>query len=597
MQSAATVLGIIRERGRRELPLERIYRQLFNPELYLLAYGRMYRNAGALTPGATPETVDGMSLAKIDAIIEQLRYERYRWTPVRRVYIEKPNSTKKRPLGIPTWSDKLLQEVIRLILEAYYEPQFSPSSHGFRPNRGCHTALTEIYHKWTGTTWFIEGDISQCFDSLDQTVLMQTLGETIHDGRFLRLIRDLLQAGYSEDWKFNRTLSGTPQGGVVSPILANIYLDRLDKYVETILLPAYNHGTQRAPNPTYLQVQGQVYRLRKQGRRQAAMVVRKHLQTLPSKDPFDPGYRRLRYIRYADDVLLGFCGPQVEAEAIKRQLGTFLRDTLKLELSETKTLITHAKSAAARFLGYEVEVIQNNQLRDRRGIRTTNGTIGLRVPVNVVRTKCHLYLRHGKPTHRKGLTENTVFSILTQYQQEYRGLVEYYRLAYNVSTQLNRLEFVMEQSLVRTLAEKLRISVRQVYRRYETVVETPNGPRKVLQVKVTREGKSPVVAQWGGISLKRRMDVVLDDTPRPVWNDRTEVVQRLLAEECELCGAHTQSEGHHIRALKDLQRKGQGERPKWVEVMAMRRRKTLFVCHQCHDDIHAGRADGRHATT
>ena len=214
MRDAQTILGLIRERGSKGLPLERVYRLLFNRELYLTAYGRIYRNAGAMTPGTTTETVDGMALQKIDAIIEALRLERYRWTPVRRVYIEKKHSMKKRPLGIPSWSDKLLQEVIRMILEAYYEPTFSPHSHGFRPERGCHTALREIYQTWTGVVWFIEGDIAQCFTSLDHSILLEILSECIHDGRFIRLIRELLKAGYLEDWKFHQTHSGTPQGGI-----------------------------------------------------------------------------------------------------------------------------------------------------------------------------------------------------------------------------------------------------------------------------------------------------------------------------------------------------------------------------------------------
>ncbi|AEH10070.1 RNA-directed DNA polymerase (Reverse transcriptase) [Candidatus Protofrankia datiscae] len=240
MRDAATVLEIIRERGRRGLPLERVYRCLFNPDLFLLAYGKLYRNKGALTAGATSETVDGMNLGKIEAIIETLRQERYRWAPVRRTYIEKKNSVKKRPLGLPTWSDKLLQEVLRLILEAYYEPQFSDRSHGFRPGRGCHTALQEIYHQWHGTVWFIEGDVTDCFGSLDHSIMRSILAEKIHDGRFLRLIDGLLQAGYLEDWRYHATLSGCPQGGVVSPVLSNIYLDRLDRFIEQTLLPAHN---------------------------------------------------------------------------------------------------------------------------------------------------------------------------------------------------------------------------------------------------------------------------------------------------------------------------------------------------------------------
>lgn len=236
MRNAETVLGVIRERGKRGLPLEDVYRQLYNPDLYLRAYGRIYRNAGVLTPGTSPETVDAMSLAKIQALIAALRGERYRWTPVRRVSIPKKNG-KTRPLGIPTWSDKLLQEVIRSLLEAYYEPQFSPHSHGFRPERGCHTALTQIQKGWTGTKWLIEGDIAGCFDNIDHAVLLTILRERIRDNRFLRLIEGLLRAGYCEQWRYHPTLSGTPQGGIVSPLLANLCLDRLDQFVETRLLP------------------------------------------------------------------------------------------------------------------------------------------------------------------------------------------------------------------------------------------------------------------------------------------------------------------------------------------------------------------------
>jgi group II intron reverse transcriptase/maturase len=254
MQTAEALLEIIHERGKRGLPLERLYRHLFNPELYLRAYGKIYRNDGAMTPGVDAETVDGMSLKKIQAIIEALRYERYRWTPVRRIYIDKKNSSKKRPLGLPTWSDKLLQEVIRSLLEAYYEPQFSDRSHGFRPGRGCHTALREVANTWTGTNWFIEGDISDCFGSLDHEVMVTTLAEKIHDNRFLRLVRNMLTAGYLEDWVYNATLSGAPQGGVASPVLSNIYLHRLDAFVETVLIPEYTRKARRARNPAYLEV-------------------------------------------------------------------------------------------------------------------------------------------------------------------------------------------------------------------------------------------------------------------------------------------------------------------------------------------------------
>jgi group II intron reverse transcriptase/maturase len=589
MRSAETVLGILRERGRRGLPLEDLYRQLFNPGLYLAAYGRIYRNHGAMTPGVTAETVDGMSLAKIGAIIEDLRHERYRWTPVRRLYIEKKHSVKKRPLGIPSWSDKLVQEVMRSLLEAYYEPQFRPSSHGFRPGQGCHTALSEMYHQWVGTKWFIEGDIAQCFDSLDHAVLVAILSEKIHDNRFLRLVENLLKAGYLEQWRYHATLSGSPQGAVLSPLLSNLYLDKLDMFVETVLLPAYTKGDRRKPNPPYLHLQQRARRLKLAGRDEEAKVERRQAQRLPSLDPTDPDYRRLRYVRYADDVLLGFIGPRHEAEEIKRQLGEFLRDQLKLTLSDQKTLITHARSQAAQFLGYEVVVLNNNAKHDRRGHRSINGQIGLKVPLDVVQTKCALYLHHGKPRHRKELVNDSVYSIVAQFQQEYRGLVEYYQLAYNLH-RLNRLKWLMEQALTKTLAHKLRITVSKVYERFHTTLQTDEGPRSVLEVKVERrQGKPPLIARWGNVSLARRKQAVLNDHPVPIWGSRTELEKRLLADTCELCGSQEAVEVHHIRGLKDLHHKGRAEKPHWVQIMAARQRKTLVTCRICHDDIHAGR--------
>jgi group II intron reverse transcriptase/maturase len=589
MRNAETILGIIQERGKRGLPLEDLYRQLFNPDLYLLAYGRLYRNQGAMTPSTTPETVDGMSLTKIERIIEALRSERYRWTPVRRTYIEKPHSQKMRPLGIPSWSDKLLQEAIRLLLEAYYEPQFHSCSHGFRPNRGCHTALDEIYHKWVGTKWFVEGDIAQCFDTLDHGVLLTILQEKIHDNRFVRLIGQLLQAGYLEEWRYYRTLSGSPQGAVLSPLLSNIYLDKLDRYVEEVLLPAYNRGDRRRINPAYSRLQGAAKDVKKRGQSRQARQLRRQMQRVPSLAPQDPDYRRLRYLRYADDWLLGFSGPREEAEAIKQQLGEYLREHLKLTLSEEKTVITHARSEAARFLGYEIAVLYSDHKLDRRGHRCINGQIGLQVPVEVVKRKCQRYLRSGKAIHRTELLHDTPFSIVEQYQQEYRGLVQYYQKAYNLF-RFNRLKWIMEQSLVRTLAHKLRTSVRQIYARFQTTLQTDFGPRVGLQVRVERgPDKKPLVATWGGICLRRQQNAVLKDQPERVWGSRSELEKRLLAQTCELCGSQENIQVHHIRALKDLHRPGRAAKPAWVQVMAARQRKTLVVCRSCHADIHAGR--------
>jgi group II intron reverse transcriptase/maturase len=281
MRTAEMELNIIRERGRRGLPLERLYRQLYNRDLYLRAYAKLYRNEGAMTPGATSETVDGMTLRKIDTIIEALRQERYRWTPVRRVYIPKRNG-KLRPLGMPPWSDKLLQEVIRQLFEAYYEPQFSPHAHGFRAGRGCHTALHEITQHWRGVKWFIEGDICSFYDRMDHTVLLNILREKIHDNRFIRLMENLLRAGYLEEWYYHETFSGVPQGGVISPILSNLVLDKLDKFVEQTLIPMYTRGDRRKTYPPYVALTKAAWQARVTGDREAARRFNQQAQRIPS---------------------------------------------------------------------------------------------------------------------------------------------------------------------------------------------------------------------------------------------------------------------------------------------------------------------------
>ncbi len=593
MQSTNTILGLIHERGKKGLPLERVHRQLYNPDLYLTAYGKIYRNKGAMTEGVTEETAEGMSLNKIETIIKALQDGTFQWRPTRRVYIPKKKG-KLRPLGLPDWTDKLVQEVIRLLLNAYYEPQFSNHSHGFRPERGCHTALREI-KQWDGTAWFIEGDISKCFDKLDHQVLLSILREKIHDEKFMRLINELLEAGYLEDWKYHATLSGTPQGGVLSPLLANVYLDRLDQFVEHVLSPECTRGEGRKCNPEYEKVSKKAYRARKEGRAEEAKLLRQLQQRLPSKDPNDPDFRRLRYVRYADDFLLGFNGPKEEAEEIKQKLEGFLREELKLELSQAKTLITHARTGVASFLGYEIQTIHNDR-KQTKSRRSVNGRIGFRVPLDVMQTKRQDYTEEGRPIHRPEMMKDSVFTILSTYQAEYRGIVEYYRMAYNLNQALSQLRLDMERSLTKTLAAKEQISVKQVYRKYRATIIVGNRPYMCLQITIEREGKKPLVAQWGGIPLTWNMKAILNDQPERIWSVRSELEKRLLADTCEYCGAQEKCQVHHVRALKDLHVKGRKPRPRWMELMAARQRKTMVACKTCHEDITYGRPMRRKET-
>ncbi|MFJ2350151.1 reverse transcriptase/maturase family protein [Streptomyces antimycoticus] len=596
MQSTETVLGVIRERGRRGLPLERLYRQLFNKGLFLIAYGRLYRNDGAMTPGINGDTVDGMSLEKIDTIIGALRTESYRWTPVKRVYIEKKGTKKKRPLGLPPWSDKLVAEVVRLLLEAYYDVQFSDRSHGFRPGRGCHTALTEVVNTWKGTRWFVEGDISDCFGTLDHEVMLSIMSERIHDGRFLQMIGRMLKAGYLEDWRWHPTFSGAPQGGVASPILSNIYLDRLDQFVEQRLLPEYNRGDRRRDNPAYRSVINRIAKARRLGDKDTVKALRAQARSLPSQDPNDPGYRRLNYCRYADDWLLGFAGPKHEAEAIKARIRDFLRNELRLELSESKTLITHAASQAARFLGYEIRVQHANDKIDHRGHRSINGAVGLFVPRTAIQERCARYMRNGKPQRRGHLLHDTDFSIVAQFGAEFRGVAQYYLLAQDVY-RLSHLQWVMLVSMLKTLAAKHQTSVTKMARKYKATIDTPGGRLRCFEVTVPRDGgRKPLKARFGGIPLKRQRTAKLTDRDFGQALPRNELIHKLLTESCALCDSRTDLQVHHIRKLADVNKPGRREKPEWMHLMARRRRKALVVCRLCHEHIHAGKATAKLGT-
>ena len=579
MRNADNILAVINERGQKGLHLERVYRLLFNRDLYLRAYGRIYHNDGAMTRGVTDETVDGMSLAKIDAIIDLIRRERYRWTPVRRVMIPKANG-KQRPLGIPTWADKLLQEVIRSILEAYFEPQFSPRSHGFRPERGCHTALAEVQSVWTGTKWFVEGDIKGCFDNIDHTVLLSILGERIHDGRFLALIEGLLKAGYLENWRYNKTLSGTPQGGIVSPLLANIYLDRFDKFVEGTLIPEFTKGKRKGTPNEYSKIYKQMRKLEDAGKVAEAAEKRRVLKTIPTVDHNDPKFRRLRYVRYADDFLLGFTGTKDEAETIKARITTFLRDELKLEVSQEKTLISHAVSEPARFLGYEIKTKFSAQKP------AINGYISLRIPKDKLKGYCDRYKKLGKPAHRVYLIDNSDFSIVAQYGLEYRGIVQYYLMADNVWW-LDRLHWTMRVSLLKTLARKHKSSVLKMANQFRSVMEPVRG----VEVIIRRDDKPALYASFGTVPLKRKPFATLEDLDpkfRIINSNRTELEQRLLANTCECCGSTHEVEVHHVKRISDLNVRAGQPAPNWKLKMVSMRRKTLAACRECHDRIHAG---------
>ena len=376
--------------------------------------------------------------------------------------------------------------------------------------------------------------------------------------------------------------------GIVSPILSTIYLDQLDRFVETTLMPDYTKGDKRERNPAYGQVANQLQTARRQGDLERVRALQKELRKHPSKTQDDPGYRRLRYIRYADDFLFGFAGPFEEAHQIKDKIASFLQTELKLTLSAEKTLITHAQTGRARFLGYEIGIMYSPTKLDRSR-RSVNGAVGMYIPEDVIQAKRKRYLRDGKPIHRPELQNDSEYDIIIRYQGEYRGLVQYYALAQNLA-QLGYVKWTMETSLLKTLASKNQTSTTKESKRLNATTKTPDGPRKCLQLTIQREKKKPLIAIFGGLPLKRRKNPVIEDRViRPYVQLRSEIVERLLNDTCEVCGGKANIQMHHVRHLRDLNKKGKREMPLWMKVMISRKRKSIPLCKGCHDDVHFNR--------
>jgi len=374
-------------------------------------------------------------------------------------------------------------------------------------------------------------------------------------------------------------------GGVVSPVLSNIYLHKLDEFVEKELIPQHTRGTRRKEPPDYWRLRNRRVSARKRGDREETRKIAKQMRATPASDPMDPGYRRLRYCRYADDHLLGFAGPKAEAGQIKAKLAAFLREELALELNPGKTLITHARTRAARFPGYHITV-RYSRTKLTKGRRAVNGRVTLRVPPDVITAKCAPCRRRGKPWHRFRLQNLDDYDIVRIYGAEYRGIVNYYRLAHDV-WRLGALRWNAETSMLKTLAARHQSTVTKMATRHKAKSITPDGPRTCFEARLRREGRKDLVARFGGIPLTRdRRAVIHDPAPVPVSVPRKELISRLRKRWCELCDHGATVTVHHVAALARLGKPGPGQ-PAWAALMAKMRRKTLIVCASCHAWIHA----------
>ncbi|AQY36746.1 group II intron reverse transcriptase/maturase [Bacillus thuringiensis] len=582
---------------------DRLYRNLYNPEFYLKAYANLYAKPGNMTEGSDGKTIDGFNLKRIDSLVESLKNETYQPKPSRRVYIPKANG-KKRPLGIPSFDDKLLQEVVRMILEAIYEGIFLKASHGFRPEHGCHTALEQIRGTFTGVRWFIEGDIEAFFDNIDHHVLINILKRRIDDAKFIRLVWKFLRAGFIDDWKFHKTYSGTPQGGIISPLLSNIYLNELDVYMEEYI-NSFNKGIKREKTNSTRYLETKMYRMRKRMREAWAELpqkdkdenlkqykeLRNQLLNTQCTNPMDSNFKRLRYTRHADDFLIGIIGSKEDCLTLKEDITIFLKNKLKLNLSQEKTLIT-SSAKKARFLGYDITVTRNTSVgTDGNGFtkRTRNFICKLYAPQDkwVQKLKEYGALKitldgKWKSTHRTYLKDLDDIEIINTFNSEIRGLYNYYKLAHNVAN-LHKFYHFMKFSFAKTLGAKYKKSVSKIFSEYSI-----NGE---LCVKYkTKKGQKVMYFYRDGFRRVKSPTFLHDADSLPntlKFGGTTSLIDRLKATKCEYCGKEsTELEMHHVRKLKDLKGK-----KKWEYFMIARRRKTLALCKECHVALHNGKLD------
>ncbi len=606
LRNPTEVLKSLTEKSKDETyRFQRLYRNLYNPEFYWLAYKNIYANDGSMTAGADGTTIDGMGNERIEGIIMSLRDRSYQPKPARREYIAKKNSSKKRPLGIQSGNDKLVQEAVKMILESIYEPVFSDKSHGFRPNRSCQTALMQIQKTFTGANWFVEGDIHACFDSFDHHIVINLLRKRIDDEAFIQLIWKFLKAGYMEQWTFGRTYSGVPQGSGVSPVLCNVYLNELDRYMEKYAMEFNTKAQKKRFATAYRRSVDRTYKYRKKGkeiwetltpeerkiRSRTLKKLEREEKSITPTIPKDADYKRIQYTRYADDFLIGVIGSKQDAEKVKQDVKTFLWETLKLEMSDAKTKVTHTGDRA-RFLGYDITVSRSQNLKkkaDGRVQRCQTGVVKLLVPREKWVGKLIEYRamkikinENGKERfvalHRGKLVNQRDIEILARYNAEVRGLYNYYSIA-NDSFKIGRFANVMKYSKYKTFACKYKTNVHEIKRRYFV--------NDLFTVAYdTKSGRKTTTFYKDGFKRKEKatkFDNVSELPQLSKYAKTNTLKQRVERHTCELCHKDCRDlEIHQVKKLKDL--KGDAE---WVLLMRKRRRKTLVVCPECHSLIHS----------
>jgi len=547
---------------------------LSNREFLIGCYLNIKSKPGNMTQSLNPETLDGIDMKWFDEVTQTFRNGKFNFRPSRRTHIPKPNG-KLRPLTIPSPRDKIVQEGMRILLECIFNERFRESSHAFRPGRGCHTAINQIRLHFGKSNWFIEGDIEQQYPSVDHNILIILLRDKIRDEPFIDLVYKYIRVGYGE--KSDEILPmkvGLAQGGLISPILSNIYMHPLDEWMEDVLIPKYTKGKRKRTNPEYTKM------LRMHGR-----ATNKRIGTGVANDE---NFGRVFYVRYVDDFLIGVIGSKETCKKIREEIKIFLEEHLAMTLNIDKTRITHTTTEKALFLGYDITCTPKSKMpieydSRKRLIRKTTRTI-INAPIKRVverlRQKGFINSKN-QPTRCGRYINMDLWNIIEIYKSIERGVINYYCMANNYGRLAARVHYILKYSCALTISSKMKL-------------KTKRGAFKRYGKNLTIKDKDKSIS-YPSISYKR---------PRKMWkrpDDNFEFesyFEKLIYRHrrhignlkgpCIICGCTQNIEVHHVRALKDISKKRD-----WLSMtMAKFSRKQVPVCKACHIKIHKGIYDG-----
>ena len=547
-------------------------------DVLIASYTKIKSSPGNMTPGIDSETLDGINISWFENLKKNLRTNAFQFRPARRIDIPKPNGKGTRPLGIASPRDKIVQGAMLLILEAIFEPSFVTHSHGFRPNKGCHTALKEVKNTFSSVNWFIEGDISKCFDTFDHKLLVHLISNRINDKGFIDLLHKALKAGYMFQGQYYSPDLGTPQGSIVSPILCNILLHGLDQFVLN-LQKDFDVGTRRKTNPIWrkLTLNGQINEV--------------HDKNIGSRLHNDSSYKRLKYVRYADDFLIGIIGSRADCVSIRENIHDFLLNNLKLNLNLDKTKITHARNNSAHYLGTDIKITPLNKRPLRivtRGNSTyrmkTNTRPLLMAPIKKLVNKLTekgFAKNGGIPTRSARFLHFETNQIVNHFKQIWSGLSVYYSFADNYGS-LGRIHYILKYSCVLTLASKLKLkTAKKVFTKFGKDINI-------------RDKDNNIIASFPDVSLakpKKFYITKIEDINPMLRLEKLSTAtfrsKSVLSSPCTICGSSENIEMHHVRKLRDSSRAIKLDY--MTSMMSRMNRKQIPICRPCHINYHRGK--------